>query len=319
MAERHVPHAGFRRRAIEGWRRRARASPRGTSDALARGDSHRRGEANIPDFLDNHDSGDVGGDGALASLLGAVGSNGTIWWPGPFTRYCVEVLNTTVANTTTTTFESSPVASPYADYVSTNPPWTLPSFNPQYAEYTQGAEYWSYCDLLGDRYFGHQTRATILAAACNTNASSPSFDPYMICRCSAESASASREFTGMMPIGLPISLSSPVVPGVYPGSLPGFSVGRWFSHPARGRCPLGARVGDGGCTWQRAPVAHSIYWEELRALGWNTTGSMEVPIPGKQQPISQTLGNVEIFKRAWRAKKLPPCGEVRGGGGVGSW
>ena len=35
-------------------------------------------------------------------------------------------------------------------------------------------------------------------------------------------------------------------------------VGRWFSHPAAGRCALGDAVGDGGCTWQRAPLAHSI-------------------------------------------------------------
>ena len=66
----------------------------------------------LPDFLDNHDSGDIGGDGVILSAVPAAN-------PGPMTRYCVEVMNTTVVNTTTTTFEGSPVASPYADYRST--------------------------------------------------------------------------------------------------------------------------------------------------------------------------------------------------------
>jgi hypothetical protein len=222
------------------------------------------------------------------------------------TRYCVEVMNTTVANTTTTTFEGSPVASPYSDYRSTNAPWAFSQYGDAglipYGEYTPGTEYSSWCDLVPDRYIGHLSRASILAAACNTNASSPTF---MLCRCSVASSHASRTYTGMMPIGLPL-IPSPVVPGVYPGSS-GVEIGRWFSLPAGARCPLGAKVGDGGCTWQRAPLAHSIYWAELRALGWNLT-SFNVSAPGAHQPVAQTLTNVEIFKRAWRSKGLPPCG-----------
>jgi hypothetical protein len=67
----------------------------------------------LPDFLDNHDSGDAGGVGALISM--SVQDNVD---PGlfasPMTRYCVEVLNVTISGTTTTTHDTKPVDSPYA-------------------------------------------------------------------------------------------------------------------------------------------------------------------------------------------------------------
>jgi len=101
-------------------------------------------EANrsLPDFLDNHDSGDMGGDAAIASL--AIGAPNLTLFDGPITRYCVELLDTTIANTTTTTFAGAPVDSAYADYRSTNPPWvvqqTYPGWMP-FGEHTSGTEY----------------------------------------------------------------------------------------------------------------------------------------------------------------------------------
>ena len=162
-----------------------------------------------------------------------------------------------------------------------------------------------WCDLVPDRYIGHLSRASILAAGCDTNATSPT---NYVCNCSSYSAAASRIHTGMMPIGLPVFLSI-VVPGVYPGALPS-PVGHWFSHPAGGRCPLGARVGDGGCTWQRAPLSHSLYPSELFAFGWNATPFPNISnVSNAHQPLAQTQHNLGVFERAWNAKGLAPCGK----------
>ena len=128
------------------------------------------GDRTLPDFLDNHDSGDLGGDGAiLFAFAGAPELEHT-----PITRYCVEVLNVTVQNTTTTTFHGSPVPSPYADYRSTNAPWMLSYVGGSallpYGERTKGTEYESWCAMTADRYIGHQSRDSILRARCDTNA-----------------------------------------------------------------------------------------------------------------------------------------------------
>jgi hypothetical protein len=253
----------------------------------------------LPDFLDNHDSGDVGGDGAIISIFSGGFTN------SPITRYCVEVLNTTVANTTTTTFLGAPVASPYSDYRSSNPPWLLQEAGDEgllpFGEQVQGVEYGSWCALAPDRYLGHLSRANIVAAGCDTNQTSPTF---MLCRCSNASSAASRIYTGMMPISAPLT-PLPSQPGVYPAGPPDL-IGHWFFHPAKGRCAMGQGVGEGGCTWQQSPLSHSIYLHELDALGWNSTPT-NYSAPDAHQPAMQTKQNVEIFRKAWRAKGLGPC------------
>jgi hypothetical protein len=128
----------------------------------------------------------------------------------------------------------------------------------------------------------------------------------MLCHCSTASAAASRTYTGMEPIGLPITIS-PITPGQYPGPPPAEPVGRWFSHPAATRCALGAAVGERGCTWQRAPLSHSIYWSELIAAGFNVSAFNQT-VPNAHQPAAQTRANVAVFKAVWAAKRLAPCG-----------
>jgi len=288
--------------------RRVRPAPRAAGVATHWIEVFRMVEANrsLPDFLDNHDSGDMGGDGAVATLALGHG-DGALFASGPITRYCVEVLNTTIPNTTTTTFAGAPVDAPYSDYRSTNPPWLLASTREKdlasLGEVTNGTEYASWCDLVEDRYLGHLSRTSLLAAKCDTHLLSPRF---MACECSEQSTTASRYYTGMMPIGLPTFLI-PLIPGWYPGSLPD-PVGHWYSHPVGGRCPLGASVGTRGCTWQRAPLSHSIYPSELLGLGWDSTPAKHPLWPNAHQPIEQAQRNIAVFQKAWAAKGVKPCG-----------
>eukprot|EP00962_Isochrysis_galbana_P007223 scaffold1957_cov110-Isochrysis_galbana.AAC.5 len=125
-------------------------------------------------------SGEVGGAarGGSSSVrftgarFGAPPFTPTLW-----TRYCVNALETKVANTTTTSFAGRPTASRFADYRSTNA-WSLVLDGaPTRGSYfwtlaadaspgAGGAEYGSWCDLAEDRAIGQLSRENILAARC---------------------------------------------------------------------------------------------------------------------------------------------------------
>jgi hypothetical protein len=75
---------------------------------------------------------------------------------------------------------------------------------------------------------------------------------------------------------------------------------------------LGAAVGTDGCTWQRHPLAHSIYPSDLFAHGFNNSEEQAMDVQGWHQDEAKTRQNMEAFRVAVAALRLPPCGE--GGG-----
>lgn len=101
--------------------------------------------------------------------------------------------------------------------------------------------------------------------------------------------------------------------GMYPDATPGATpMAHWFSHPVNGRCPIGAAVGTSGCSWQRHPLAHSLYPSDLFAHGFNNSAEHDVGVPGWRQEEAKTRQNIEALRAAVAALRLPPCG---GGGG----
>jgi len=153
-----------------------------------------------------------------------------------------------------------------------------------------------------DRYIGHMSTSEIRAARCDTNASSPTKD---VCHCSTHSDAASRVHTGMMPIGLPWVYP---VSGVYPGSLP-TPVGHWYRTPSRAAAHSArSSAREGGCTWQRAPLSHSLY-PLLGAVCVRVEHYSQFPynVCNAHQPLDQTL-HIAAIRRAWQAKGLAPCG-----------
>ena len=77
------------------------------------------------------------------------------------------------------------------------------------------------------------------------------------------------------------------------------------------RCRLGARVGDNGCTWQRSPLAHSLYWDNLLAHGLNHSAEPRIGQPGYHQPIGKQMHSVHALRRRLpRSAYLPSvCAE----------
>ena len=265
-----------------------------------------------PDFLDNHDSGDSGGVGGLISISVQNNLTDSHLFATPVTRYCVEVLNVTISGTTTTTqSEDSPATSQYADYRSTNPLWDFWQKEPWYrplipfGEVTAGVEYASWCALFADRTIAQLAKRHV--SCCDTNESSPTYQNCAAC-CSNASAAASRKHVGMSPVGLPLYATPHPAVGVYSQQLP--PIGVWFSHPSGGRCPFGVAVGERGCTWQRAPLAHSVFVGELLGRGgMNRTLSSNASGYGEAQSPAQMVANVDVFRKTWAQKGLPPCGE----------
>jgi len=230
----------------------------------------------LPDFLDEHNSANFVsqfGTYAVMSPRDGVGRH-------PITRYCVELLDVMLPGIVSTMTTGEPVLSSYADYAS-----------------CMGGS--CICHVLPDRIIARQPRKQI-SAAC------PSMT-VMGCECSNRSASLSRRYTGMMPVPLPFNLTmvSGGLAADYPPPFRSPPTGEWYSHPSAGRCPPGAAVGDAGCTWQLAPLSHSVYVADFVRLGLNRsfeTGSTSYI----EEAVS--LQAVEVGRRAFAALQLPPCG-----------
>jgi len=126
--------------------------------------------------------------------------------------------------------------------------------------------------------------------------------------CSQRSLEATWNYTGMTVVLLPFwtTLAEDGLPRNYPHPHSWPIRGHWFSHPSASRCPPGVAVGEGGCTWQRSPLSHSLYADELIRLGVNATFEME----GKTMSVDESvsLHNAEVGRKAFEALGLPPCG-----------
>lgn len=199
-----------------------------------------------------------------------------------------------VVNTTTTTFEGTPATSAFADYRSTNPTW-MPPFTPTTpgADTTPGAEYSSWCAVMSGRYVGSLSRANILAAGCETSTLAPR--PWL-CNCTVASTASSVHWYDA-------HREPCVLSAAHPRDLSRRNL------PYGTRCRLGARVGDNGCTWQRSPLAHSLYWDDLLAHGLNHSAEPRIGQPGYHQPIGKQMHSVHAFAKAFAALSLPTkCG-----------
>merc|ERR1719285_739604 len=99
------------------------------------------------------------------------------------------------------------------------------------------------------------------------------------------------------------------LPDAYPWPFSSPIEGHWYSHPAPARCPHGAPVGEGGCTWQRAPLSHSLYASELLAAGLNVSSmTWKAGMDDVIIDESLSLNNVRVGRQALAALHLPPCG-----------
>lgn len=95
------------------------------------------------------------------------------------------------------------------------------------------------------------------------------------CECSAEGLANSERYIGMVPS----------------------HGGRWYSMPPGGYCPLGASIGDAGCTYRVSPLSHSLSLGNLYNKGvfsW--------------RPWRRSVHWLQIARAAYEEIGAVPCG-----------
>eukprot|EP01051_Picozoa_sp_SAG22_P009559 SAG22_NODE_804_length_7097_cov_173.117176_4_plen_453_part_00 len=252
-----------------------------------------------PDFLANHNSGDLDGDVAFLSHSGGTGtSNFFDFMTSPRVRYCVEIAKVDLSSVGRTSSYPPFLKQneTFSDYASCN------GFGRGGAPYAPGPpdplEWQNYsclCDNHIDRTFAHQTKAQ-LCGFCGDCGGEGGFG--MTCNCSESSLAASRQHVGFMPFVLPI----PNMWGPPPPPTPGppikpMGYGGWYHFPSGGKCPDdGTPVGTDGCTWRRAPRAHMLYGQDLLDAGWNATSAVgrtgDGIIAGNKKAVQASVGKL---------------------------
>jgi len=244
--------------------------------------------AQLADFLDQHNVGDLLGlFGMIGQLLPSLSL--------PLTRYCVEILDVNLPNITTGNSDGELRQSNFADYASC----------------IQGQ---CSCTHQIDRSIARLPARQILDMC-----SGPAMDMNNnTCRCSKQSLAQSSRYIGRLAVPLPFVTEYglgrlPVrFEEGYPSPVRPSPEGSWYSFPYGGRCPPDAAIGDGGCTWKRFPIFHTVYSDELRGLDRNLTFDLKRSrmTVSFEAALNNALQGERGFQRL--PVDVPACGESVG-------
>mmetsp|Transcript_108117 Transcript_108117/g.349022 ORF Transcript_108117/g.349022 Transcript_108117/m.349022 type:complete len:517 (+) Transcript_108117:64-1614(+) len=247
--------------------------------------------AAYPDFLDQHNVGDLVGEFTMGGGMALLPHT-------PLTRYCVELLDVMLPNISTASLSGGPEPSPFADYLSC----------------VHGR-----CECMHqvDRSYA-RLPAKQIQEMCSGPAVPDAAVVNNTCRCSNVSAVLSSFYVGRSLLPLPFEVHSSLmrlplkIPKGYPAASVGSPLGHFYSFPYAGRCAPGMEVGTSGCTWRRAPLAYTVFTDELREMGFNT--SMDLRPAGSVAPdvekiaLDASLQNIELGRKAFAALGARPCG-----------
>lgn len=257
-----------------------------------------------PDFLANHNTGDLQGDSAFLTNSGgsmAPGHSRSNFFDfviSPRVRYCVEIQKVDLSGVPRSSSYPPflPINQSFSDYLSCNGRRGGGDGDPLGWE-----NYTCICDNWIDRTFSHQTDEQ-LAKFCPDKMSSA-------CRCSNASLATSNRYVGFMPMVLPIHMPFGPAPPPAPGPPP-TEYGGWYHFPAETKCPDdGTPVGTHGCTWRRDPRAHMVYGKDLVAAGWNTSvGGFGHESGGATVSSAAVIANTKAMEKAMESLTTRCCG-----------
>jgi len=243
------------------------------------------GETCPPDFLKNHNAGDLLADVSFITAMSDPTAK-----PNPFiksfevatiTKYCV-----------------SRHLKPFADYVSCN------GANPETTECA--------CNNYIDRCIARMDEGNegFGSGACDMDSTRTDTAGMPFCTCSPSSIAASKESIGILPVYFPFpreldergALQNPIRSCSVPSQTESTFLGHWYSFPAEGECTPGS-VPTEGCSWSRRSWQHFVHGHELLALGFNTSSV--------SQHLQQLRHNeniiAQVFRRLPRAERCCGC------------
>jgi len=244
--------------------------------------------AQLADFLDQHNAGDLVGEFAMLGQLPMTQGM-------PLTRYCVEILDVKLPNITTGNSDGEPRLSNFANYASC----------------ISGQ---CYCTHQVDRSIARLPAQQVLDM-CSGSAMDLNRNT---CRCSEQSLAQSGRHVGRLTVPLPLvtEYSWGKVPfrieEDYPSPVRPSPEGSWYSFPYAGRCPPNSAIGDQGCTWKLSPISHTVYSDEFSGFDSNVT------FDAKHQRITvnfeTSLNNALQGERGFQRLPVgvPACGETAG-------
>jgi hypothetical protein len=107
-------------------------------------------------------------------------------------------------------------------------------------------------------------------------------DGKVVCTCADSLGNGSRFLRPNSTSAIYVSKSSVMLPYIYyttpadayPNST---EIGANFGTPKNGSCGESSALGDGGCTWKRAPFARVLYYADLLDNGWRAQLPRDTP------------------------------------------
>ncbi|KAK3249463.1 hypothetical protein CYMTET_41108 [Cymbomonas tetramitiformis] len=235
------------------------------------------------DFLENHDSADLNGEGLFLS-----NDNSGLFFTNssPVSKYCVEHV------------EPESVGG-WAPYISCNGPEADPRNHPD--------DPLCICMVYADRLISLQSK-TEMDSECNPTTWNGTKHNDPACNCTGPDGERSKwvvdpkssRYVGWAPVMQPYfyyQLPRDTYPGVK-------KLGEWYSTPKESSCVETASLGDDGCTWKRLPEVEVIYSSDLPSLGWNKTEVKHWPLHtlGVNTTVEDNT-NLPIFAKAWENNK----------------
>lgn len=242
---------------------------------------------NLPDFLDNHCTGDVNKQMSRWDYPGASGQ--VDYNVVSYTRYCVEVLEVSLEV-------------------------SVHAVGSGQGTKTSGFSNYLACDTgkchCPNKYDAFTLSSEVGDPEAYVDESCPSGQPY--CNCRASDLELGAKYTGSWAFSPPFTDSAwmgwqkPFCGWghhSYPCHGQADPKGYFYHHPQEARCKTGQALGENGCTWKRSPLMHTLSVQQLLDAG--AIGKR----PGyREMQISEELECVENGKRAFAAVGATPCG-----------
>jgi hypothetical protein len=244
---------------------------------------------NLPDYLDNHNTGDAN---KQLSRWDFPGSGGVVDFNVvSYSRYCIEILNVELQPTVHAVGAGGPTkSSAFANYLPCD--GGKCHCTNRFDTFTLEAEL--------------NTERSFVDANCPLGQSGN-------CACDESQLILGNNYTGRWSFSPPFTdsawMSSDGNPQCgwgqhqYPCHGDASPKGFWYHHPEDARCVGDAAVGQGGCTWKRSAVVYTMSVQQLL-----DAGSIGGTPSYRQMSIEEELQSVEHGQRAFASIGATPCG-----------
>eukprot|EP00927_Polykrikos_kofoidii_P034636 TRINITY_DN2934_c0_g1_i1.p1 TRINITY_DN2934_c0_g1~~TRINITY_DN2934_c0_g1_i1.p1 ORF type:complete len:443 (-),score=37.34 TRINITY_DN2934_c0_g1_i1:187-1455(-) len=243
---------------------------------------------NLPDFLDNHNTGDINKQMARWDFPGT--DHKEPYSFVSYTRYCVEIMDVQLTTSVHNVGKGGPTkTSAFSNYMA--------------------------CDIgkchCPNRFDAFTLESEIQSPKSWVDQFCPQGEAS--CYCDLNQTSLGEKYTGRWSFSPPFTdvawMDGSGTPQCgwsqhqYPCHGQASPKGYFFHHPEGTRCGASQNVGDNGCTWKRSPLMHTLSVQQLL-----DAGSIGGQPRYREMQVSEELESVAKGQKAWEQVGATPCG-----------